>query len=321
MFLVILLEIVIILLYECTFSSAWSACTQQQRQGVGRMSQSKVLLEATQTKDSDKEKSSRKAPAWMKCVNGVTPPRVCALNEAVSKLAGVTLEEANDLIEIGAVWARLDALTEDEILDQYYRDEDDSGDIGGYGRMRYADLPKSWGGSRVVTETEPEDIDSYIEKMESMRYKRILTPSSLPPGTDIRIYPKPRRFPSCYHLADPSRLLYEDTTFLIVDKPPMLPTQPDCSNYKECCPGCVNDLMGPFTQIDGTPVTRPLICHRVDSCVGGCVVLSKSGSGQKVFSSLQRERKIKKSIPDSHNSTCPARPPRALDVGTTSCKG
>jgi 23S rRNA-/tRNA-specific pseudouridylate synthase len=115
----------------------------------------------------------------------------------------------------------------------------------------------------------------------------VLTPSTIDPGTDIRVYPTPRRFPSCYDLADPARLLYEDTTFVIVDKPPMLPTQPEPSNYEECCPGCVNLLMGPFYTIKGEDVVRPLLCHRVDSCVGGCVVLSKDGNGQRVFSELQ----------------------------------
>lgn len=130
-------------------------------------------------------------------------------------------------------------------------------------------------------------MDEYIERQMSLRYRRILTPSTIDPGTDIRIYPYPRRFPSCYEFSDPNRLLYEDTTFIVVDKPPMLPTQPEPSNYEECCPGCVNLLYGPFKTITGEDVNRPLICHRVDSCVGGCVVLSKDGNGQKVFSDLQ----------------------------------
>merc|ERR1711988_1204 len=95
-------------------------------------------------------------------------------------------------------------------------------------------------------------------------------------------------------MGDQNSLLYEDTTFIVVNKPPMLPTQPDASNYLECCPGCAQDLLGPFETINKETVHRPLICHRVDSCVGGCVVLSKDEYGQKVFSQFQRERKIKK---------------------------
>ena len=66
--------------------------------------------------------------------------------------------------------------------------------------------------------------------------------------------------------------------------------QPDASNYPEYCPGCVNELLVPFETIEGQKVARPLLCHRVDSVVGGCVVMSKDqNDGQKVFSQLQRD--------------------------------
>jgi len=251
------------------------------------------------------------------CVTGVAP-RTGPLNEAVahvlatrssSRAAAATAEDgdkdddgtslqslladANRLVEIGAVWARMEALTEQDLLAQY----DDGVSDGG--RAAYADL-----GGAKTTATNPDsdeneaeaDLDEYIERMERQRYRRILTPSSIDAGTDLRIYPEPRRFTqSCGQFrTEPSRLLYEDTTFLVVDKPPMLPTQPDASNYQECVPGCVNDAYGPFEDICGNPVERPQLCHRVDSCVGGCVVLSKDRNGQKVFHELQRDRKIRK---------------------------
>lgn len=202
----------------------------------------------------------------MKCINAVVPPGVRALNEAVSLVAGVSRSEANDLIEIGAVWARMETLTDDDVLDQYYYGSSSAS-------IRYADLPSGWGSGiendELYNGEEEESLEEYVERQMSLRYRRILTPSTIDPGTDIRVYPHPRRFPSCYDLADPSRRLYEDTTFVVVDKPPMLPTQPEPSNYEECCPGCVDLLMGPFKTIAGEDVPRPLICHRVDSCVGG----------------------------------------------------
>ena len=231
------------------------------------------------------------------------------LNEAVSRIANVSLSYANDLICIGAVWAKLDEITLDDVLSQY--DDDYSGGSGygggGSASIRYGDLPSGWGSGNANDEllySVPDDdddanddggiddygkmtLDEYVKRQSSLRYRRILSPSSIEPGTDVRIYPHPRRFPSCYDLADRTRLLYEDTTFVIVDKPPMLPTQPEPSNYDECCPGCVNLLLGPFRTIGGDVVNRPLICHRIDSCVGGCLVLSKDGNGQRVFSELQ----------------------------------
>lgn len=178
---------------------------------------------------------------------------------------------------------------------------DNDGDGSAYAEEMYADLPRGWGNYNYYNNDNDEDdedgsreLDEYIERMKSQRYRRILTPSLVQPGTDLRIYPRPRRFPACYDMNREDNLLYEDTTFIVVDKPPMLPTQPDASNYHENCPGCVQDLMGPFQDIRGDTIRRPLICHRVDAVVGGCVVLSKDRNGQRVFQDLQRQRKLKK---------------------------
>ena len=226
------------------------------------------------------------------CVTGVAP-RTGPLNEAVANIANITFEEANDLIEIGAVWARMDALSEDDVLSQY-----DEGVFQSNARALYADLDNRRQGtyeSRSASDDdnlEEADLEAYIEQMEQQRFRRVLTPVLIEAGTDLRIYPNPRRFPACEEFAmldgdGRGRKIYEDTTFIVVDKPPMLPTQPDASNYYECCPGCVQTYMGPFRDIAGNEIPRPLLCHRVDACVGGCVVLSKDGNGQKVFQEFQ----------------------------------
>ena len=218
------------------------------------------------------------------CVTGISPAKATPLNEAVARITDVSLEEANELVKIGAVWARMDTLSEEDILAQYDSDGSD-GEL-------YADLPKGWG-SGDYEEDEDMDLEEYIARMESQRFRRILTPSLVQPGTDLRIYPNPRRFPACYSI-DRTNLLYQDTTFIVVDKPPLLPTQPDASNYFENCPGCTQDILGPFEDILGNVIRRPLLCHRVDAVVGGCVVMSKDRNGQKVFQELQRQRKLKK---------------------------
>jgi len=227
-------------------------------------------------------------PKWQNCINGIAA-KSGALNEAVSKMADVTLEQANDLIAIGAVWAKMDVLTEDEILGQYSSSTNENA------KLRYSDLPSGWGNDRYARENidVEGDLDEFITRMEGRRYNRVMSPSTIAAGTDLRVYPFPRRFPACEDL-DESKLLHEDTTFIIVDKPPMLPTQPDASNYFENCPGCVATNLGEFTNLAGEIVDRPLLCHRVDLCVSGCVVLSKDENGQAVFSRLQRERKVKK---------------------------
>jgi hypothetical protein len=182
--------------------------------------------------EQQKQEGSYQKPKWMKCINGVAP-KTGSLNEIVSNVADVSLEQANYLIAIGAVWAKMDAPTTDELLDQYnFKNVIDP-------KVLYSDLPKGWKNRNSddnisdmynAENDEEVDLDVYIKSMENRRYSRIMVPSVLQQGTDLRIYPHPRRFAACKEL-DETKLLHEDTTFIIVDKPPMLPTQPDASNY------------------------------------------------------------------------------------------
>jgi 23S rRNA-/tRNA-specific pseudouridylate synthase len=253
-----------------------------------------------------------------KCLTGVAP-RAGPLNQAVAHIIlaadgdsnKVTLDstdqdhthhdltyflnKANDLIAIGAVWARMEALDQDDVLAQYY----DNDQASGSSRAIYADLAVSWTNPKENpmdddVDDVDDDLEAYIQQMEALRFRRVLTASWIEAGTDIRVYPEPRRFPACAQLADPKRLLYQDTTFIVVDKPPMMPTQADASNYQECVPGSVETYYGPFVDVAGNTAPRPILCHRVDSCVGGCVVLSKDRNGQKVFQDWQQARKLRK---------------------------
>lgn len=258
-------------------------------------------------------------PAKSLYLTGVAP-RSGPLNEAVASiLAAASMEEettttsststsnllahANELIDIGAVWARMEPLTEADLLALYDDDDNDrnSDFDNSHARSQYADLePRRPSGETTTTTTATaasmdDDLDEYVAQMQQERFRRILTPSQVDAGTDLRIYPQPRRFPACYDMTRATSLLYEDTTFIVVDKPPLLPTQPDASNYHECCPGCVDTQLGPFADIDNNILLhRPYLCHRVDSCVGGCVVLSKNRNGQRVFAQLQRDRQLRK---------------------------
>jgi 23S rRNA-/tRNA-specific pseudouridylate synthase len=238
-------------------------------------------------------------------IHGVTS-KSGPLNEAVLTILlqhqknynHYTLQDANELITIGAVWAKMETLSNEEILSLYDHDKDNAENDA---RYLYADLPKGWGSGADSMESDgveaiegEDDLDAYIQTMSQQRYRRILTPSSITAGIDVRVYPRPRRFTSSCYSIQKSNLLYEDTTFIVVDKPPMLPTQPDASNYMECCPSCVNIQLGPFYDILGNTVVRPLLCHRIDTCVGGVVVLSKDTNGQKVFHQYQRQRQLRK---------------------------
>ena len=95
------------------------------------------------------KKESR--PPWMRCVNAVVHPGVRALNEAVAMVADVTRDKANKLINMGAVWARMDTLTDSNVLDQYY------GGVESLAAARYADLRLGCGsGSKNDKLYDPE---------------------------------------------------------------------------------------------------------------------------------------------------------------------
>ena len=200
------------------------------------------------TSTSSEEMEMDEKYKWV--CHGVTE-KLTSLNEAVMSMSGVTIDKANELIELGAVWV-LDPNAE---FEEYYENK------------------------RVKNDN---------------RYVRQMEPVMLEEGVSLRIYPNAKRFTEACKQIDRDALLYEDTTFIVIDKPPMMPTQPDASNYFENVPGCVNQNLGPFTNLEGEVIERPLICHRVDSCVGGCVVLSKDRNGQSVFGKFQRERKVRK---------------------------
>jgi hypothetical protein len=125
----------------------------------------------------------------------------------------------------------MDPPTEDDILDQYqyngssrsrsrssgssFGSGSGSGSESSSAIMQFSDLKKGWKNqhntndySLLVTEQNENnannndaELEAYIKSMESRRYNRIMEPSVLPQGTDVRIYPTPRRFPSCAEFA------------------------------------------------------------------------------------------------------------------------
>ena len=145
---------VLIVLSTCRLTSSFQTFSQP------RKSKSNILLAETSTSDTPQPEIKSQF-----CVTGISPSKETPLNEAVSRLTGVSLQDANELIEIGAVWARMDTLTEEDILAQYENDDD---------AELFADLPKGWGSGEY--EEEELDLDEYIAKMESQRFRRLLSP-------------------------------------------------------------------------------------------------------------------------------------------------
>ncbi len=68
------------------------------------------------------------------CIAGISPAKETPLNEVVSRIVDISLQETSQRVEVGAVWARVDVLKEEDMLSQY---DEDSGE-----ENFYTDLPK-----------------------------------------------------------------------------------------------------------------------------------------------------------------------------------
>lgn len=127
----------------------------------------------------------------------------------------------------------------------------------------------------------------YREAHAWRRYWPTTTTLATGRATSLRVYPRPRRFSwACDSIEWKDRLLYVDGAFVVVDKPAMLPTQPDNANAVECLAACCSR---------GIPELGILrAAHRLDTVVSGCCVLARNLKALKSFAGWSRARKIRK---------------------------
>ncbi|KAJ8600834.1 hypothetical protein CTAYLR_006424 [Chrysophaeum taylorii] len=119
---------------------------------------------------------------------------------------------------------------------------------------------------------------------ESGRWRRVWSTELPAEATALRVYPRPRRFEACY--CDWSeRLCYVDSAYVVVDKPPMLPTQADNGNSVECVAACVS-------RHSDLGILRP--AHRLDAVVGGCLVLARNRKALAAFEGWTKQRRVSK---------------------------
>lgn len=149
------------------------------------------------------------------------------------------------------------------------------------------------------------------------KWRRVrLTDKMLPAHTMARVYQQPRRFLGCYVDDWAQRLLHLDAAFVVIDKPAMLPCQPDNSNSAECVPACAlgglrkvllstnnrqrrprkHDSLHHLTEGDDTATPLPplLLVHRLDTCTEGCYVLARNAKAQAQFNRWLKQHKVDK---------------------------
>jgi 23S rRNA pseudouridine1911/1915/1917 synthase len=99
-------------------------------------------------------------------------------------------------------------------------------------------------------------------------------------GDIVRVHFQPKRFIK----ADSIMVLYEDDSFIAIDKPPGLPTHPTLDNYLE----------NAWYVMEQTLQRRLYVTHRLDVLTSGVLLLAKSPAAQVQINKLFAQRQVRK---------------------------
>lgn len=103
------------------------------------------------------------------------------------------------------------------------------------------------------------------------------------PGDYVRLHPTPKRFP-VDEIAWGERVVAETPDFLIVNKPPGVPTHATLDNAEE-------NLVSRMARHRGEPL---FVTHRLDTAAEGLVCLARTKTFQAWFNKMLRKRKVRK---------------------------
>jgi 23S rRNA-/tRNA-specific pseudouridylate synthase len=128
----------------------------------------------------------------------------------------------------------------------------------------------------------------YVRKLRHGRsllnWSRRIEDGMVRKGSLVRVYLNPRRFWSCY-IRWKDRILFQDDSFLVVDKPAWIPFQPTKENFRECVVNCASDAVEPN---DGRPI-KLFGIHRLDLSTSGVLVLGKTSTAASNFHRTLRD--------------------------------
>ncbi|KAJ1494367.1 pseudouridine synthase [Baffinella frigidus] len=122
----------------------------------------------------------------------------------------------------------------------------------------------------------------FVRPLGETKWERKDEPSVVPPGSDVKVYTEPRRFPACA-VDWKKRLLSLHPDFAVIDKPPVLPCQAVESNSLETAPACAQAGLG---------LGRLYLAHRLDAAAEGVLVLARTRGALSRFTKWQQEGKL-----------------------------
>ncbi|GMH60909.1 hypothetical protein TL16_g03150 [Triparma laevis f. inornata] len=136
---------------------------------------------------------------------------------------------------------------------------------------------------------------SILTENEHNNYYQQCLPTILPVNTSVRVHYPVRRFP----MFNDTRIVDRNPSFIIIDKPHLLPSQPYKGNRWENAQGFVEcNGVVPKTFEDVRKITedskRPSLLNRLDLPVSGLLFLGDSDISRSTFMRMSKENKIKK---------------------------
>ncbi|GAB4826617.1 hypothetical protein Ancab_033511 [Ancistrocladus abbreviatus] len=106
------------------------------------------------------------------------------------------------------------------------------------------------------------------------------------PGTYLRVYVHPRRFPRCYEVDWRSRIIAIADSYVVLDKPSGTSVGGTSNNIEESCATFATRALGLVDPLRTT--------HQIDNCTEGCVVLARTKEYCSFFHGQIREGKVNK---------------------------
>lgn len=114
-------------------------------------------------------------------------------------------------------------------------------------------------------------------------HKRVTTSIQIHEGDYLRIHTKPRRFPSA-NIDWFSRLVFENESFVILNKPSGIPVHGSVDNLKENVQVYAEHFLN----------KKLYVTHRLDVPTSGLILYAKTAEFQSLFNHLIAQRAVKK---------------------------
>ena len=122
----------------------------------------------------------------------------------------------------------------------------------------------------------------YVKSASDLRPKRILSDVQVSKGDLIRIHPYPRRYKTVGHINWRQAIVFESQDYVILHKPPGIPSHPTLDNYFE------NVFVRAKSEVKCEG--ELYLPHRLDTDTSGLLLMGKSKKFAGYFSSLLRLR-------------------------------